>query len=281
MIKIIADSTCGIPYPALINAGIEVLPQIITFENESYRDDTEIDTASFLLKLRASTTLPKTAAPPHALYDPIYRKILDDGDSALVITPSAEVSGTYRSAITAAQEFNTDRIKIIDTRTIAGGLGSIVLQAKKWADTGMPMDELVHNIETMMSKEHVYFMVPTLEYLHKGGRIGGAAKLVGDLLKIVPILSIQNGKVEPYEKVRTNKQAYRRIVDLIVNQCKKNPTPYITISHCDNQAGAEILKQKIVAALRIQDLPVFVIPPAIVVHVGPEALSVSFFADKK
>lgn len=280
MIKIIADTTCGIPYPVLINAGIEVLPQLITFENESYRDDTEIDTESFLVKLHTSTTIPKTAAPPHALYTPIYQKILDDGDSALVISPSSEVSGTYRSAVTAAKEFNTNRIQIMDTRTIAGGLGSIVMQAKEWADSNMPMDELIQKVQTMALKERVYFMVPTLEHLHKGGRIGGAAKLIGNLLKIVPILTVKNGKVEPFEKVRTLKQANKQLISNIVKHCKNNPNPHITISHCDNQAEAEFLKQKLMDALQLQDIPIFITSPAIVVHVGPKAISVSFFSEK-
>ncbi len=278
MIKIIADTTCGIPVPVLEELGIFVLPQIITFENESYRDDTEIDTATFLQKLRAAKTLPKTAAPPHALYTPIYQKVLDEGDSALVITPSADVSGTYRSATIAAQDFNTDRIQVIDTRTIAGGLGSIVLQAKRWADEGLPMQDLVNKVQSLAKREHVYFIVPTLEYLHKGGRIGGAAKLVGTLLGIVPILTVVDGKVEPHEKVRTLKQATKRFVELVVKACQDNPTPYLSISHCDNLKGAKQLQKILETRLGISNIPIYLTPPAIVVHAGPDILTVSCFS---
>lgn len=277
MIKIIADTTCGIPVATLKAAGIEVLPQIITFGNDSYRDDTELDTATFLSKLRKAKELPKTAAPPHSLYTPIYDKILNAGDSALVITPSAEVSGTYRSAMIAAKEFDTDRIQIVDTRTIAGGLGSIVLQAQKWSIEGIGMEELVSKVQSMLKREYAFFIVPTLDYLLKGGRIGGAAKLVGTLLKIVPILTIDDGKVATFEKVRTLRQAKKRFINLIVEACKNNPDPHLSISHCDNIKGARELKSAVEKQLRIKDIPIYLVPPAIVVHAGPDLLSMSCF----
>ena len=277
MIKIIADTTCCIPVATLKAAGIEVLPQIITFGNDSYRDDTELDTATFLSKLRKAKELPKTAAPPHSLYTPIYEKILNAGDSALVITPSAEVSGTYRSAMIAAKEFDTDRIQIVDTRTIAGGLGSIVLQAQKWSNEGIGMEELVGKVQSMLKREYAFFIVPTLDYLLKGGRIGGAAKLVGTLLKIVPILTVDDGKVATFEKVRTLRQAKKRFINLIVEACKNNPDPHLSISHCDNIKGARELKSAVEKQLRIKDIPIYLVPPAIVVHAGPDLLSMSCF----
>ncbi len=280
MIKIIADTTCGIPLPDLLALGIEVLPQIVTFENESYRDDTEIDTATFLEKLRTSKELPKTAAPPHSLYQVVYQKTLDEGNEALVLVPSAEVSGTFRSAQIAAQDFKTDRIQIVDTRTVAGGLGSIVLQAKRWADEGMSMNELLPKVKSLAKRERVFFMVPSLEFLHKGGRIGGAAKLFGTLLQLVPILTVQDGKVAPYEKVRTLKQAEKRMIELVTKICENNPDPMVTISHCDNLAGAEKLKKGLEESLGLKDIPIFLIPPAIVVHAGPEILTVSCFTQE-
>ena len=146
MIKIIADTTCGLPLDTLKQAGIETLPQIITFGTETFRDDTEMDTNSFLEKLRASKNLPGTAAPPPALYAPIYERILAAGDTALVITPSAKVSGTFRSATVAANEFKTDQIHVIDSNTVAGGLGSLVLAAKQWADAGLTIVEVKENV---------------------------------------------------------------------------------------------------------------------------------------
>lgn len=277
MIKIFADTTCGIPVPDLLSLGIEVLPQIVTFGNESYRDDTEIDTATFLEKLRTAKSLPKTAAPPHSLYQTAYKKALDEGNDVLVLVPSAEVSGTYRSALMAKQDLNTDRIQIIDTRTIAGGLGSIVLQAKRWVDSNIPMKELLPKVTELAKRERVFFMVPSLEFLHKGGRIGSAAKLFGTLLQMVPILSVDDGKIAPYEKVRTLKQAEKRLVELVCKICQGNPEPMLTISHCDNLEGAQKLKQGLEEILELSNIPIYLIPPAIVVHAGPDILTVSCF----
>lgn len=277
MIKIIADTTCGLPLDTLKQAGIETLPQIITFGTETFRDDTEMDTNSFLEKLRASKNLPGTAAPPPALYAPIYERILAAGDTALVITPSAKVSGTFRSATVAANEFKTDQIHVIDSNTVAGGLGSLVLAAKQWADAGLTIEEVKENVTEMSSRERLFFLVPTLEYLHKGGRIGGASKLVGTLLKIVPILTIREGQVEPFDKVRTVKQAVRTIVDLTAEYCKDNPEAYLTVSECDSEPLLTQVTLELTAATGIEDIPRYTVPPAIVVHGGPGLIETSCF----
>ena len=277
MIKIIADTTCGLPLDTLKQAGIETLPQIITFGTETFRDDTEMDTNSFLEKLRASKNLPGTAAPPPALYGPIYERILAAGDTALVITPSAKVSGTFRSATVAANEFKTDQIHVIDSNTVAGGLGSLVLAAKQWADAGLTIEEVKENVTEMASRDRLFFLVPTLEYLHKGGRIGGASKLVGILLKIVPILTIREGQVEPFDKVRTVKQAVRTIVDLTAEYCKDNPEAYLTVSECDSEPLLTQVTQELTAATGIQEIPRYIVPPAIVVHGGPGLIETSCF----
>ncbi len=265
------------PLDTLRQAGIETLPQIITFGTETFRDDTEMDTNSFLEKLRASKNLPGTAAPPPALYAPIYERILAAGDTALVITPSAKVSGTFRSATVAANEFKTDQIHVIDSNTVAGGLGSLVLAAKQWADAGLTIEEVKENVTEMSSRERLFFLVPTLEYLHKGGRIGGASKLVGTRLKIVPILTIREGQVEPFDKVRTVKQAVRTIVDLTAEYCKDNPEAYLTVSECDSEPLLTQVTQELTAATGIQEIPRYIVPPAIVVHGGPGLIETSCF----
>lgn len=277
MIKIIADTTCGLPLDFLKLAGIETLPQFITFGNETFRDDTEMNTESFLEKLRASKTLPGTAAPPPALYTPIFEQILAAGDTALVITPSAKVSGTFRSAMVAAGEFQTDRIHILDSNTVAGGLGSLVLAAKNWADAGLTIKELKESIEEMASRERLFFVVPTLDYLYKGGRIGGASKLVGTLLQIVPILTVKQGQVEPFDKVRTLKQAVRTIVDLSAEYCKNNPEPYLTLSQCDSEPLVSQVSEELSIATGIREIPKYTVPPAIVVHAGPGLIETSCF----
>ncbi len=200
MVTIVADTTSSIPVAQAEELGIPYIPQIIVFGNETYRDDTEMDSQTFLKRLRESTSLPKTAAPPPAFYHPIYEKYTQDGNTVIVLTPSAEVSGTYRSAEVAAADFPGRDIRIVDTRTIGSGLASIVLEAHRWAKEGLDADTIIERVKDMSRRERVYFVVDTLEYLYKGGRIGGAKMLVGSLLQVKPILQFKNGRTEPVER---------------------------------------------------------------------------------
>jgi len=277
MIRIVTDTTSGLPRNVARELGIPILPQIIIFGDQSYRDDTEIDTATFLQKLRTSSTLPKTAAPPPALYTPIYKEYCDQGDTVIVITPSAEVSGTYRSAIVAAQDFPNADIRVIDTRTVAGGMGTIVVRALNWAKQGLSADEVEARIKDMARREKLYFLVDTLEYLYKGGRIGGAQALFGSILQVKPILTLKVGRIEPVESQRTKRRAILRIRELVLSDSPHSDTAFLTISHCDGEEEARALAADLGAELGITDVPIYEVPPAIVVHSGPGVLEASFF----
>jgi len=144
MIKIVADTLSCIKPEEARELGIGLLPQIIIFESESYRDDNEITTEEFLIKLKASVKLPKTAAPSPALYDPIYKEFAEGGNTIIVICPSKEVSGTYRSASVAAQDFPDADIRVIDTLSIGPALGTLVRLAVQWARMAWtPMQSLI------------------------------------------------------------------------------------------------------------------------------------------
>jgi len=277
MIRIIADTTCSLPQHLLKDHDIPLLPQIIIFGDDSYRDDTEIDTETFLRKLRASAALPKTAAPPPSLYTPIFKKFFDQGDTVFVITPSGDVSGTFRSASVAAGDFPQADIRILDSRTVAGGLGQFVLQAWEWANHGMDSDTLEKCLTEMISRNRTYVVVDTLEYLYKGGRIGGARALFGSLLQIKPILTLKNGHLEPVETQRTKKRAVARMQELVFADCPRNSESRLTICQCDALDEATGLAESMSRKLGISDIPIYEAPPAIVVHAGPKLLSVSFF----
>lgn len=277
MIKLISDTTCGIPISQLISRGIEVLPQIITFEDKSFRDDFEIDTATFLRLLKSAPKLPGTAAPPPALYTPMFNKYVELKETLLVLTPSSEVSGTFRSATIAASEFPNADIHIIDTRTVASGFGTMVLQAQNWIDEGLSIGEIKTRVLGLMKRERVFFLVDTLEYLHKGGRIGGASALFGSIFQIKPILTIKDGKVQPFDKQRTSKQALESIKKRVVQICANNPEPLLSVSHCEAESTAIELAEAFKNDLKLKDVPIYLLPPAIVVHGGPGILEVCCF----
>jgi DegV family protein with EDD domain len=280
MIKIIADTTCGLPLDELADMGVDVIPQIIIFNGKPYRDDTEIDTPTFLAKLSEAKELPKTSAPPPALYEPLFKNYAKQGFSIVIPTPSADLSGTYRSAEVAAESVPEAYVHILDTRTVAGGLGVLVKKAKAWADEGKDPQTIIKDLKVLAQKETVYFLVDTLEYLHKGGRIGNASYLIGSMLQMKPILGIEDGKVTAIEKQRTSIKAFNRIKELVLADCPHGDQSLITVSHCGGQERAERLATELAAALGLSQIPVYEVPPAIVVHGGPGIISVSYFKQK-
>jgi DegV family protein with EDD domain len=277
MIRIITDTTCSIPVENLKRQGIYFLPQIITFGAESFEDDYQISSSYFLERLKASADLPGTAAPPPALYQPIFEEILDAGDTALILTPSNFLSGTFRSASLAKEEFASDKIFILDTFTVGSGFGQLVLYAKEMADAGSTMAEIMAEISALSQREQLYFLVNTLEYLHKGGRIGNASKLIGSLLQIKPVLTLKDGQIQPFEKVRTFKQAIKLIEDLNCEILADNPDGMPSIAHADNMDEASGLAIRLQSRLKIPEIPIYNAPPAIIVHTGPGLIETSCF----
>src|SRR5574341_1693871 len=220
MTIIVADTTCGLPRDLLKQRGIPLVPQIVIFGEESYHDDSELDTATFLRKLKASPKLPKTSAPEPHLYYPIFKEAQEKGESVIVIALTGKASGTVRSAQTAALEFPNVDIHVVDTQTVSCNLGSMVLVADDMAKAGKCPDEILAKFNNMIPRGRVYFVVDTLEYLAKGGRIGGAKKLLAELLEIKPILQVKDGQVESFEQQRTKRRALARLVETTVDGCK-------------------------------------------------------------
>ena len=277
MTKIVADTTSGLPRELCKSLGITLIPQIVVFGEESYRDDTELDTATFLQKLKSSAQLPKTAAPPPALYHPIFEQALKDGEDVVVVAPSAKVSGTVRSAEVAAQDFPNLKVHVVDTQTVAGNLASLVLLAHGWANEGLDAETIVKRLNEWIPRGRLYFLVNTLEYLQKGGRIGGAKALLGELLQVKPILCLQNGQVEPFEQQRTKRRALARIVEIVEEQCPKDTASNLCVMQADAAEEADALAADLRSRMNLTHIPIYELPPAIVVHGGPGVMAVGFF----
>ena len=278
MTIIVADTTCGLPLDMAAQLGIPMIPQQVIFGEQSYRDDTEITTAEFIKKLKAASTLPKTAAPLHTLYLPIFSKAVSSGESIVVIAPSAKLSGTVRSAETAKLEFPNADIRIIDTNTIAGCLGSLVLLANELVKNGKCADEIEKTITALAPSARTYFVVDTLEYLQKGGRIGAARALLGELLQVKPILQLKDGQAAAFDQERTKKRAVARLIDLACEQVAGKPDPRLCVMHIDAEDEAQAIRTEFTTRLKMAEIPIYILPPAIVVHAGPKALAVGFFA---
>jgi len=277
MVKIVADTTSGLPREMLKLLGIPLIPQIVIFGEESFRDDTELDTVAFLAKLKVSKELPKTAAPPPALYNPIYAESIQRGESVIVIAPSAKVSGTVRAAEVAAQDFPGADVRVVDSLTVAGNLASLVLIADAWAKSGLDADTIVSYLNDWIGRGRIYFLVNTLEYLQKGGRIGGAKALLGELLQVKPILCVREGQVEPFEQQRTKKRAVARLMEIVEEQCPKTTEAHLCVMQADAMEEAEELAADLKSRMDLTSIPIYELPPAIVVHGGPGVLAIGFF----
>ncbi len=278
MIRIFSDTTSGIPTEEARKMGITYLPQIIIFGEEVFRDDYEITVETFMQKLLSSTVSPKTAAPPPELYKPYYEEFSKAGDEMIVLCPSSDVSGTYRSALVAAQDFPDAKIHVVDTRTIGSGLGVLVNEALEWARQGRSAEEIVKHTGDLGKREIIYLYVDTLEYLRRGGRIGGASALLGEMLQIKPILRMANGRIEPFEKLRTKKKALARLKELVYEQCPPSPSSFLHIQHCEAMEEARALAEDFKAHFSFPEVPIITLPPAVITHAGPGTVSVSFFA---
>jgi DegV family protein with EDD domain len=280
-IKIITDTTAGLPPEFVEEYGITVMPQIVVFGEKSYQDDSELDTRLFLEMLQNSPELPQTSAPPPAMYIPYYERFISGGYTTLVLAPTAEASGTVRSAITAAQNFPQADIRVYDTRTIAGPMASMVMQAARWAASGRSIDAILGNLNEMAPRQRMYFVVPTLEFLHRGGRIGGAQALIGRLLEVKPILTLRNGRVEPFETQRTFRKSLHRLQELVLQEYPRYSEGHLSIMHADAEETAEALAADLAMKLDIEHVPVYQLPPAIVVHAGPGVIAAGYFVEEE
>jgi DegV family protein with EDD domain len=278
MVKIITDTTSCLPQEVAQRFGIPVIPQVINFGNESYLEGIDMDIDEFMRRLKTSRELPKTAAPPPELFSKEFERLVPTGETILCIHPSSDVSGTVRSALAAAQDFPQADIRVIDTRTVASGLATEVERAAEWAAAGVGADEIVTRLEDLSRRCRIYFLVSTLEYLQRGGRIGGAAALLGSVLQIKPILTFRDGKVDQYERERTQKRAVGRLKEIVCEQCPPGGEGMLSVMHAGVPEEGQRLAEDLKRLVNQDEIMIVNVPPAIVVHGGPGILGAAFFA---
>ncbi len=277
MVKIITDTTSCLRAEIAHHFDIPVIPQIINFGNQSYYEGTQIDNPTFMQRLKESKELPKTAAPPPELFVREFQRLVPLGEPILCIHPSAEVSGTVRSAQVAALDFPDADIRVIDTRIVSSPLATMVELAAGWAQAGEDVDTIQNKLSSLIRRCRVYFLVSTLEYLARGGRIGGAAALIGSMLQIKPILALKDGRVEQYERERTHKRAVCRLKEIVQEQIPLDGCGYLSVMHAGVPEAGQQLAEELSVLINQPEVPVTDVPPAIVTHGGPGILGVGFF----
>ncbi|MFO7743461.1 MAG: DegV family protein [Anaerolineae bacterium] len=277
MVKIITDTTAGLPDEVARRYDIPVIPQVIILGSDSYLEGQEIDHATFMEQLEQSDDLPKTSAPPPELFAQEFEHLVPEGDPIMCIHPSSELSGTVRSATVAAAKFPDADIRVIDTRVIGSPLATLVTLAAEWSAEGVDADTIEARVRDLIPRCRIYFLVATLEYLAKGGRIGGAAALLGSVLRVKPILTLRDGRADQLERTRTQGRAIARLKELVLEQIPGDGSGHLSVMHASAPDEARALAEDLRASLDLPSVPILDVPPAIVTHAGPGVLAVAFF----
>ncbi|WP_028550365.1 DegV family protein [Paenibacillus sp. UNC451MF] len=274
-IRVVTDSTADIPADVRKALNIELVPLKVHFGTETYRDSVDMGPEAFFEKLAAHSSLPTTSQPSPVEFMETYKRLADESKGPIIsIHLSSHMSGTYQSALLAQSmlEEQVD-LTIIDSLTASYGIGMLAVTAAEAAREGKSKDEIVSMLKTIRSEQKIYFLVDTLEYLQKGGRIGKAAALLGSLLNIKPILSISDeGEVFSVDKVRGQKKAMARIMELLKADYGDKPL-HVTVAHANNNPYAEEMSALLREHFTIQSLDYAKIGPVIGTHAGPGAVA--------
>ncbi len=222
-VRIVTDSSCDLPAELADELGIEIVPLTIRFGDEEFIDREELTTAEFWTRCVGSSTLPETAAPAPGQFEAVYRRLAADGATGiLVISLSSALSATMQSAQLAARSLGEDAsidldIRVVDSRTVTIGLGTIALACARAAIDGASIDEVEAQARLLVDRTRVFGALDTLDNLKKGGRIGNAKALLATALSIKPIIEVSDGVVEQAGKQRTRSKALAHLIDQVKN----------------------------------------------------------------
>ncbi|MEK3884400.1 DegV family protein [Paenibacillus sp. PL2-23] len=279
-VRIVTDSTSDIPAPVRAQLGIEMVPLKVLFGEETYLDSITISTEQFYERLQASPVLPTTSQPSPLEFAEVYERLLDeDPDSPIISIHLASVlSGTHQSAVIAESMLERPAdISIVDSKSASYGIGLMVVRAAEMAQAGKSKEQILNEIQRIQNDMELYFLVDTLEYLHKGGRIGRASALIGSILNIKPILSLdKDGGVYSVDKVRGTKKAMGRIAEMLKTSFGDAPVGLI-VAGSDNREAAEELGDRVKSELNVKEVSYTTVGSVIGVHTGPGVSAVFLY----
>ena len=279
MIKIVTDAEANLTPELMERYDIKTMPLWIHFEDGAYQEGHSITREGFYERLIDSGEFPKTSQASVGQFLELYRPLLEAGHEILSIHISSELSGTYQSAVGAAQQLPGAKISVFDSRYAATFQALMVWRAAEWAEQGLSREKIVARLQGMIPHLHNFFMVDTLEYLRRGGRIGGASALLGTLLQVKPILTLKDGQIEVYDKMRTRKRALARLKQLALEAASGARAVDLAVLHVHCPQVAHMLADKLAAELAPERMMVDLIGPGIGVHVGPGAVGVCIYAE--
>lgn len=282
-IKVITDSTSYLDTAAQRDLDITVIPLSVHFPDESFRE-TEVDYDYFYQKIEREGIIPTSSQPSQGEIEAVFRGCVEEGHPVLAIFISSDMSGTYQSAVTVKEnlvkEYPAAQIEIIDSQTNCMAMGLMAVAAARAAQEGKSMAETILVARETSERTRFYFVPAGLEYLKKGGRIGGAAALLGSLLQIKPILYVQEGKTAVWQKARGQQAGVLRMLNQMESDVKSFGLRGALVHHISCPGPAAALAETIKKRYQCE-VPVMSIGPVIGLHVGPGTLAIIYTTENR
>lgn len=279
-VAIITDSTAYLPNDLVAKYKINIVPLTILWENEALRDGIDISANDFYKRLSTAKTMPTTSQVTVNAMEEIFQKFLLQGYDVLGIFISSKFSGTFESAMLAREKLAhaAGKIAVVDSLSTIMAMGWPVLTAARAAQSGESLETCRKIAENARDNSGVLFVVDTLEFLHRGGRIGGAQALLGTALSIKPVLEMQNGRIETVEKIRTRRKALERVLDLAVDRIGNRAPVRLATVHANAESEAMSLLE--VARVRLNPIETLCCPlsPVVGAHVGLGTVALTYMA---
>ena len=277
-VRIVTDSTAGLSEAQKDELGIATIPLVVRFGADAFREGIDMSSAEFYERLTTDSQFPSTSQPSAGEFLELYRELAKDADSIISIHISSELSGTCESARTALRDEDLDAtVDVIDSRSVAIGLGHLAVVAAEMARHGSDREIIVEAIERLIPDLRIGFAVSTLEYLRRGGRIGGAQAFLGSLLRIRPVLHVHDGRVEPLDRARSFGKAVDRLIRYIDEESTGN-LAYCGIMHVRNEDGAAQLKDQVASRFDVERWYEGELSAVVGSHAGPGLVGVCFQA---
>lgn len=275
VVRIVTDSTADLPAKVASELGITVVPLTVFFGDEAFLDGVELDNPGFYQKLAASKDLPRTSQPSPAAFQEAFQRLIDEGaDAILSIHLSSKLSGTYQSACTARDSLPEDMrkvpISVLDSQSISVGMNYAIQGAARLAREGKTLEELQAYVEDTLSRTSILAVLDTLEFVRRGGRIGGASALLGNMLSFKPIIEIKEGEVAPVERPRTRGKAYARIAQLVTEM---GEIESISIAESNGEVGQQL--KAAIKEVYSGEMPIYRLGAVLGVHTGPGTAAIA------
>ena len=279
-IAIVTDSSAYIPPEAQEGLNISVIPLWLLWDGESYQDGIDIFPEEFYRRLKDSKTLPTSSQPSAQEFVEFYQNILSDADAIVSVLVSSQISGTIASAEAATAEHPEFGVRIVDSYSSAMGLGLTVLAAARAAGQGGSIDEVVAAAENMRDRVNTIFVVDTLEYLHKGGRISGGKRLLGSALNIKPILHFEEGQIRPLSQARTKRKALNQLLDIVEERLAGKPMQETAIMDVNSPEEGDVVADLVWELFKPDRVHRTTVSPVVGTHVGPGTVGIAFYAEE-